>query len=198
MRFCPALSTNSPGGRVSFILSAEEDGALVQRCLAGDTAAFRPLVERYERLLFTVALRMLGNHADATDAAQEAFVRAYQKLNTYDCGHKFFSWLYRILINECLNVKRARRPLVPIGAAVQSADDPQRAARQSELRKCVQSALLRLPRAYREVIVLRHFGELSYADIAALLGVPEKTVKSRLYSARQQLGTLLLGWEGER
>jgi RNA polymerase sigma-70 factor, ECF subfamily len=179
---------------VSFGVGVDDDLALVQRCLAGDPAAFRPLVERYERVLFTVALRMLGDPDEATDAAQDAFVRAYQKLGSFDQGHKFFSWLYRILVNECLNVRRSRRPLVPADETLVGPDNPHRSAEQAELRAAVQVALLQLSAPYREVVVLRHFAGLSYQEMAETLDVPEKTVKSRLYSARQRLGEILLGW----
>lgn len=183
---------------MSFEVWADDDRVFVERCLRGDTAAFRPLVERYQKLLFTVALRMLGDYAEATDAAQTAFTRAYEHLASYDRRHRFFSWLYRILVNECLNLRRSRRPLDPIDPALAGADDPHLGVRRAELRATVQSALLRLPRRNREVVVLRHFADMSYHEIAEVLGVPEKTVKSRLYTARQQLGEMLLGWKDER
>jgi RNA polymerase sigma-70 factor (ECF subfamily) len=175
-------------------VSADDDTALVERCLGGDTSAFRPLVERYQKVLFTVALRMLGDHADASDAAQTAFVRAYEKLGTYDRSHKFFSWLYRILLNECLNMRRSRRRLERIDPTAAAADNPHEAAQAAETRAKVQAALVQLPKAYREVVVLRHFAGLSYQEMAETLAIPEKTVKSRLYTARQRLGELLLGW----
>ncbi len=180
---------------MSFTVGEDDDIVLVERCLGGDTAAFRPLVERYQRVLLTVAARMLGDADEAADAAQNAFVHAYQKLQTFDRRHKFFSWLYRILVNECLNVKRSRQPLEPLGADLATRDDPLRDAEQAELRANVQAALLRLPAPYREVVVLRHYAGLSYVEIAETLGVPEKTVKSRLYSARQHLGEDLLSWK---
>ena len=180
---------------MSLTAGEDDDIVLVERCLGGDTAAFRPLVERYQRVLFTVAVRMLGDGDEAADATQSAFVHAYQKLRTFDHGHKFFSWLYRILVNECLNVRRSRHPQEPLNAGLATREDPHRDAEQAELRADVQAALLRLPSAYREVVVLRHYAGLSYVEIAAALGVPEKTVKSRLYSARQRLGEDLLSWK---
>ena len=182
---------------MSFELGEDDDRRVVERCLGGDTAAFQTLVERYQRVLFTVAVRMLGDADQAADAAQEAFVRAYRKLQTYDRGHKFFSWLYRILVNECLNVRRARRVLEPLDAGLPAADDPHRGAERAELKANVLAALRRLSPAYREVIVLRHYGGLSYLEMAEALGVPEKTVKSRLYSARQLLGEDLFNWKRE-
>jgi RNA polymerase sigma-70 factor (ECF subfamily) len=182
---------------VSFELGADDDLDCVGRCLRGDTAAFRPLVERYQRLLYTVALRLLGDREEATDAAQTAFVRAYQKLRTFDQRHKFFSWLYRILVNECLNVRRTWGRFEPIDPALVAHDDPAAGVEQAELRQAVQAALLQLPVAQREVIVLRHYAGFSYHEMAETLHVPEKTIKSRLHAARQRLGELLLGW-GER
>ena len=182
---------------MSFQLGADDDLDCVERCLRGETAAFRPLVERYQRLLFTVALRMLGDREEAADAAQTAFVRAYQKLQTFDRRHKFFSWLYRILVNECLNVRRNLGRFDPVSPALVASDDPAAGVGEAELRAAVQSALLKLPAAQREVVVLRHYADLSYHEMAEVLHVPQKTVKSRLYEARQRLGELLLGW-GER
>jgi RNA polymerase sigma-70 factor (ECF subfamily) len=180
------------------MVSADDDSLLVAQCLAGDTSAFRPLVERYQRVLFTVALRMLGDYDEATDAAQSAFVRAFERLATYDRTHKFFSWLYRILVNECLNLQRARRGREPLDPGMAGTDNPLESLQASERRARVKMAVARLPRAQREVIVLRHFAELSYQEIAELTDLPEKTVKSRLYDARQQLGRTLLGWDQER
>ncbi len=183
---------------MSLMVGEDDDDALVERCLGGDTAAFRPLVERHQRVLFAVAARLLGDRDEAADAVQNAFVRAYRKLRTFDRRHKFFSWVYRILVNECLNVRRTRRVLEPLDPRLATREDPHRDAEQAELRADVQAALLRLPPIYREVVVLRHYASLSYLDIAAILGVPEKTVKSRLYSARQRLGEELLSWKKAR
>lgn len=183
---------------MSFQTRDNDDCLLVARCLAGESAAFRPLVERYQRLLFSVALRMLGDREEATDAAQDAFVRAYEKLASYDRNHKFFSWLYRILVNECLNVRRARRVQVPLDPDLTAPDSPLEALETAERRARVQAAVASLPREQREVVVLRHFADLSYRGIADVLELPEQTVKSRLYDARQQLGRVLLGWGIER
>lgn len=172
------------------------DGAdeieLVRRCVAGDADAFEPLVARYERPIFNVALRMVGDHEDARDLTQTTFVNAFEKLRSYDSRHRFFSWIYRIAINECLNFRARRRsgealdPMLPSPGR-----DPEHAAAASELEVRIQAALLELPAPQRLVVVLRHFMDLSYGEISAVLLVPEKTVKSRLYSARERLGAIL-------
>jgi RNA polymerase sigma-70 factor, ECF subfamily len=171
-----------------------EDEQAVARCLDGDTAAFAGLVERYERVLFSVALRMLGDTEDARDATQDAFIKVYQRLGDYRPEHRFFSWIYRILTNECLNALRARRPQereIPDLAITSGALE---ALELDERRRAVQAAITALPRDYRDVLILRHFAELSYEEVADTLAIPVKTVKSRLYTARQRLGERLLGW----
>lgn len=169
-----------------------DDGALVTRALGGDTTAFEVLVAKYERVLFRVALRMLGETEDARDATQAAFVSAYRKLSSFDRNLRFFSWLYRILLNECLNARRDRRHHEAITPELVLAGSPVDALEASERRRRVQQALLALPHDYRAVVVLRHFAELGYEEIAATLGIPAKTVKSRLYTARQRLSELLV------
>jgi RNA polymerase sigma-70 factor (ECF subfamily) len=169
-----------------------DDAALVGRCLQGDQNAFRSLVERYHGPLYRLAARMLGNSEDAKDATQDAFVSAYEHLASYDPRHRFFSWIYRILVNDCLNVLRARRPVETLDPLLAGDDDPFSRVESGEMRDRVRTALLRLTDEQREVILLRHFAELSYREIADATDVPEKTVKSRLFAARQRLGELLL------
>lgn len=171
-----------------------DDAAIVEQCLSGETAAFEALVARYQGVLYTVAVRMLGNREEARDATQNAFVKAFERLGTYDPSYRFFSWIYRILANDCLNTIRARKAEEPVTPDLPLSAVPIDRLEQDQRRTAVQAALQRLSPDYREVIVLRHFADLSYDEIAATLGIPAKTVKSRLYSARQQLGTLLLGW----
>lgn len=190
-------STNFSSVGVYFSQDAE-DHALVTRCLAGDTAAFEPIVERYQRVLFTVALRMLGDSEQAADATQNAFVSAYSKLATFDPERRFFSWIYRVLVNECLNDRRGRREYEPLSPELATSGTPADLLEASERRRSVQAAVLALPTEYREVVILRHFTGLSYDEIADALGLPAKTVKSRLHTARQRLGQMLLGWEARK
>jgi len=165
---------------------------LVRRCLAGEADAFEPLVVRYQRPIFNVALRMVGDYEDARDLTQTTFVKAFEKLRSYDSQQRFFSWIYRIAINECLNFRARRKPAEALDPMVPSGGrDPEHAAAASELEVRIQAALLELPAAQRLVVVLRHFMDLSYGEMSAVLQIPEKTVKSRLYSARERLGSIL-------
>ena len=169
-----------------------DDAELVNRCLSGDQLAFEPLVARYQKVLFNVALRMVGNYEDARDIAQTAFVKVFEKLDTYDPKYRFFSWIYRIMMNESLNHLQRRRIHEPLDLNLSSTSDPQQDALALERSDLVRSALLKLPPDDREVLILRHYMELSYGEMSDALGIPEKTVKSRLYTARQRLANLLV------
>jgi RNA polymerase sigma-70 factor (ECF subfamily) len=174
-----------------------DDAAVVTRCLAGEQNAYEAIVSRYQRGLFNVAFRMLGNYEDARDATQTAFVKAYEHLDSFDPNQRFFTWLFRILKNECLNILRARRPSEPVSLDLPAGRgvDP---VEVRERHRAVQAALLTLSMEYREVVVLRHFTDLSYEEIAVTLGIPATKVKSRLYTARQQLGDILVEWRVAR
>ncbi len=191
VRFGP-LSTNFSSPAV-YLDQSLDDALAVRRCLDGDGAAFAALVTRYQPVLFNVALRMLGNEEDARDAAQNAFVKAYEKLGTYDADRRFFSWIYRILTNECLNLRR-RPAMSLVGEDTADRRGTTDAVEAAERRRDVKRAILSLSPDYREVIVLRHFALLSYDEMSDAIGVPLKTVKSRLYSARQQLASALAVW----
>ena len=171
----------------------DEDAVLIQRCLAGDTAAFEPLVVRYHRPLFNLAARLLGSRDDALDSTQTAFLKAFEHLRSFDQRQKFFSWIYQILRNECLNTLRSRRPSTSLPENLVASGSPADAIDRKQQEAAVQSALMSLSNDQREVVLLRHFTELSYDEIAVTTGVPVKTVKSRLYSARQRLAVLLAG-----
>ena len=179
-----------------YFQESADDAALVRRCLEGETAAFEALVAEYQRLVFTVALRMLGDYEDARDATQTTFVKAFEKLASYEPQYRFFSWMYRILVNECLNVRRGRHPADELSAEQPSDRQTADTVEAAERRRDVRAALLELPVHYREVIVLRHFAQMSYEEMSVTLGVPVKTVKSRLHTARMQLTGRLSAWAG--
>lgn len=174
-----------------YLATDADDLVVVRRCLAGDRDAFQPIVERYHRVLFNVAFRILGNREEASDATQDAFVKIYQTLPRFDQNRRFYSWMYRILVNECLNAKRARRPSEPLGADLVAEGSPAATLESAQQRGRVHAAILSLSPEYRAVIALRHFAAMSYEDMSVALNVPVKTVRSRLYSARQRLAAHL-------
>jgi RNA polymerase sigma-70 factor, ECF subfamily len=173
------------------MVDGDPDAELVARCLRGDLEAFEPLVLRYQRALFNVAWRMLGDREDARDVVQGAFIKAWEKLASFDPQYRFFSWIYRIVVNESLNLRDRRPDLQALDAEVPAPGGPEQRLQDRERSDCLQAALLQLAEGDRQVIVLRHFAELSYAEIGEALGLAEKTVKSRLHEARQRLGRAL-------
>lgn len=161
------------------------DWTLVQRCLTGETEAFGLLIDRYQKVLFNLALRMTGNPEDARDLTQTAFMKAYEKLGTFRPDCSFFSWLFRIGINESLNFLKRRRPVTGLEEHLPSAEKSAEEIFQSrEVAAKVQTVLMGLAPKYRILIVLRHFQNLGYEEIASVTGVSVDKVKSRLFMAR--------------
>lgn len=170
-------------------MSEEElDRIAVERCLNGDLDAFGTLIDRYERPVFNVVLHMVGDPEDAREVCQQAFMKVYEHLSSYDPKRKFFSWMYRVAINESINHLKSRRPHEPLS---EKFEDPlsNPAEKFEELEKWIHlhEAIMNLDPNYRAVIILRHFLHLSYREVTGVLNVPEKTVKSRLFTARQLL-----------
>jgi len=174
-----------------------DEQALAELAKAGDDRSFTKLVELYERVIFNLAFRMTNDREDARDIAQTVFVKAFQNLRSFDPRHRFFSWLYRIGVNECLNHRaRSRRyeELDPDLMSDEEGGDAEERAGTVLRSEAIEGSLMMLPVDYRTVIILRHFLELNQAEMAQILGVPEKTVKSRLHTARQ----LMAGHLGRR
>jgi RNA polymerase sigma-70 factor (ECF subfamily) len=175
-----------------------EDAQLVERSRHGDTDAYAQLVTRYQALAARTAYVITGSDADAEDAAQEGFVKAYYALDRFRSGAPFRPWLLRIVANEAINRRKAagRRPTVELSVALDrpSADtalSPEGAALASERRGVVLDALRRMREEDRLVIAYRYFFDLSEADMAEALGVARGTVKSRLSRALARLRELM-------
>jgi RNA polymerase sigma-70 factor (ECF subfamily) len=172
----------------------ESDEALVHRCRGGDSGAFRILIARYERPLYNAAYRVLGNADDARDVTQVAFMEVAERVALYDPSHRFFSWLYRIALNAALNLLRRNsreEPLLGREPGKLESVDPESSAAESELSCRIQRALMQMSEDHRVVLTLRHFSDCSYREIGLILEIEEKTVKSRLFEARQRLRELL-------
>jgi RNA polymerase sigma-70 factor, ECF subfamily len=166
---------------------------LVRHCREGDRAACEQLVVRYQKPVFNAALRMLRNAEDARDVAQTTFLKAFEHLADYDPTRKFYSWIYRIAVNEALDTLGSRKAFEQIsGDEADETPGPERQAESEQMSRAIQDALMQIKPEHRAVIVLRHFMHLSYQDMGDILTLPEKTVKSRLYEARQLLRDWLL------
>lgn len=165
-----------------------DDTELVRRTLSGERRAFGILVDRYQSPVYGLALRMIGDRDEAEDVAQATFLKAFEKLGTYDTRYKFFSWLYRIAHNEAVNAALRRGRVERLGDEVASSDGPDD---RIDIQDILEAALQELSMDHRSVLVLKHLEGMSYEEVAAVLGIPEKTVKSRLFSARMTLRDVL-------
>jgi RNA polymerase sigma-70 factor (ECF subfamily) len=173
-------------------MTRDRDAMLVEACLSGDPAAFGALVDSYEGKLYNVALQITRSRDDAMDVTQSAFVKAYEKLHTFDPSYRFFSWIYRIAINEALNHARRKGPVTGLDLdSLLGPDDPEQASSDHETRRLLYQAVGELSPEHRTVVVLKHLEGLSYRETAEVLGISEKKVKSRLFTARQKLRALL-------
>jgi RNA polymerase sigma-70 factor (ECF subfamily) len=172
---------------------AEPDAALVARCLQGDFEAFGELVRRHEKALYNGALRIVRNSDDAKDIVQGVFVKAYEKLPSYDPERKFFSWVYRMMVNASLNWIEARRRQSTLDPDLPShGESPESQFLRGEEARHIEAALERLKPEHRLAVVLKYFGELSYDELSYVLDLPAKTVKSRLYEARRLLAAYMI------
>jgi RNA polymerase sigma-70 factor (ECF subfamily) len=165
----------------------EQDRALVRQYLDGDRKAAGSLVDRYQKTVFNIALRMLGNVQDAEDVTQTVFGNAFASIDSYDPKYRFFSWIYRMTVNESLNQLKRRKPMITLD---DRSDLPARGVPTEnavEAEDLVTKALMDLQPDDRAVVVLQHFRALSYSEIAEVLGIPVITVKSRLFTARERM-----------
>ena len=173
------------------------DRSLVNRTLAGNPQAFGELVQRYQNSVFNVCYRLLGERLEAEDLTQDAFIRAYQRLSTYDTAREFGPWMRRLAANLCYNhLKKKRFDQTLLDDEFESPEndvgaDPESTTEKREQRESIRAALLKLPPHYRIVLELRHFQMLRYDEMAIELGLPVNTVKSHLFRGRKQLATLL-------
>jgi RNA polymerase sigma-70 factor (ECF subfamily) len=179
-------------------MPGNEDAILVEKALAGDSSAFETLFKKCERQVHALVLRIVRDPDDAQDIVQAVFTKAFEKLHTYDPKYQFFSWVYRIGLNESLNHTRRRRPMEEYESGVSAiyTGTPERDFRDTELAAHVGEAIKQLKMDYRLVLVLKHYHDFSYQEMSEILEVPEKTVKSRLFTARQQLKEILEKTQG--
>jgi RNA polymerase sigma-70 factor (ECF subfamily) len=183
---------------------AEEDRALIARAQAGDMAAFRHLVERHQRRAFAVALALVRDENDARELVQDAFLRVFKSLSSFQGGSSFFTWLYRIITNLSIDlIRKPGRQTTDLEEARLDMDDgpeqdlpflsrfdgadPVDVVRRREIAERLRAALDALPSYHRAVVVMRELDGLSYEEMAQAMGVSKGTIMSRLFHARQKL-----------
>ena len=198
------------GGSAREALTSPSDADVIARARKGDHDAFRVLVERYQERAYGLALRVLRDEEWARDVVQEGFIKVYRSLDRFEGRSSFYTWLYRIVMNLCLDAKRSDRSsrhvewdeTAPLEADPASADavsavhqeftGPAGSLERAELRGFVARAIEQLPDDARQTLVLREVEGLSYAEIAECLGVPKGTVMSRLHHARRRVREILV------
>jgi RNA polymerase sigma-70 factor (ECF subfamily) len=177
----------------------EDDKSLIDACRAGNTEAFGVLVTRYQDRLYPTIFRLTGCADEARDLLQDAFLRAFEKLDRFQGESSFYTWIYRIAVNLALSGRRRRRPLLrlnrdsgsgsaPIEPVYDPAEsDPSAPLQRAERDRMIQDALNALATDHRAVVVMKEFDGLQYEEIAAMLEIPIGTVRSRLHRARCEL-----------
>lgn len=173
------------------------DRDLVLRTRRGEVEAFGKVVKRYQQSVYNVCYRMLGERMEAEDLAQESFIRAYERLETFDVERPFGPWIRKVAANSCLNHIQAQKPESyeldeeRDRSPAAEGEEPESHLQDSEAAHEVQQAILSLPPHHRAVIELRHYQDMSYSEIAETLQLPISDVKSHLFRARRRLATLL-------
>jgi RNA polymerase sigma-70 factor (ECF subfamily) len=192
----------------------ETDAQLVASALAGSQEAFRDLVLRFERPVYSLIVRMINDPATAEDLAQEVFVKAYRSLRTYDASRKLSSWLFKIAHNTTIDHLRRHTPdTVSLEAppdeegrgglaavlSAESVENPAAAAERRDMARSLERAISRLRSEYREAVVLFYVEGASYQEICDVTGLPLGTVKTNLHRARKELAVEMaaLGWGSE-
>ena len=184
---------------------SDREKILLQKSKAGDISAFEELIEGYQKKIFNIAFRIVGNYDDANDLAQEVLIRIYRSIGNFKEQSSFSTWIYRITTNVCLDDirKRKNKKVVSLDEEIKVEDGemqrqivssdplPEDTAEREELRELVNGAIQSLSEEHRVVIVLRDLQGFSYEEISAILKCPEGTVKSRINRARQALKNVL-------
>jgi RNA polymerase sigma-70 factor (ECF subfamily) len=179
------------------MFGCHDDAGLVEACRSGNTEAFGVLVSRYQDRLYPTVYRLTGCAEEAHDLLQDAFLRAFEKLDLFQGESSFYTWVYRIAVNLALSNRRRRRPVLRLqndrgGPDIEppydaAESDPSAPMERAELARSVQNALSELAPDHRAVVVMKVFDGLHYDQIASILGIPVGTVRSRLHRARCDL-----------
>jgi RNA polymerase sigma-70 factor (ECF subfamily) len=171
----------------------ESERELLEKSRQGDIDSWGKIVTRYKQAVFGVALHILGRPADAEDAAQDAFIRAYQSLHTFDMERKFSTWIFTVTANICKNKLRRDKFFSPLKhiSKVVGGEDPAKTAARDERHQLLRAALQELDESYRMPLVLRFYQDMDYKEIAEVLSLPEGTVKTRLHRGKLELKKIL-------
>lgn len=189
------LVASSSEARAARHASRADDELLVLACQRGEREAFSGLVERYQRDVYRLCYRYVNNHHDASDMAQEAFLKAFRALQSFRGDSSFSTWLYRIAVNTCLNFRQARRPgQEPLSESIPDLAPPvAERIEEGERAAQVRAAVARLPEKQRATLILKLYHDLTHEEVARILGSSVGTVKANLFHALNNLRKALAG-----
>ena len=165
----------------------KDDNELVYEVIHGNISSFEALIDRYQKTIFNMMLRMVGDFETAKDITQDVFVKAFEKMGSFDFRFRFFSWIYRIAVNEALNWNRKRHPTVRYEEVETMLADSPVSNENEEKTKLLHRELRKLEADYRILILLKYYCGLSYEEITETTRIPVNKVRSRLFIAREQL-----------
>ncbi|MCK9219933.1 MAG: RNA polymerase sigma factor [Bacteroidales bacterium] len=170
----------------------KDDNELVYEVIKGSISSFEVLIDRYQKTIFNMVLKMVGNVEVARDLTQDIFVKAFEKLGSFNFKYRFFSWIYRIAINETINWIKAKHPVENLKMVETiPAEEPDNLFQEQQSKR-LHAGLRVLQGEYRMLLLLKYYCGLSYEEIAETTKIPVKKVKSRLFIAREQLHKILI------
>jgi RNA polymerase sigma-70 factor (ECF subfamily) len=193
-RGSPAIVMRAEAREAAVVLPPDADVRLLERCRQGDMGAFEAVFRKYQPYVYNISLGMLGNSDDASDVTQETFLRIHRSLPRFRGDASFSTWVYRVTVNLCISELRRRSRgrlqyfdelALPDEEEQDPHPSPEEAAQSEEDRRLVHQILRTLPPDYRAIMVLRHFQQLAYEEIAGVLQITLSQVKTRLFRARR-------------
>jgi len=170
----------------------KDDNELVYEVIHGHISSFEILIERYQKTIFNMVLRMVNDEETARDLTQDIFIKAFEKMGSFNFKYRFFSWIYRIACNETINYLKSKRRFEGLKLAEVVTDDAYPGMLSTGKSKKLRLCLRQLRADFRLLILLKYFFGLSYEEMAEVLKIPEKKIKARLFTAREQLREMLL------
>lgn len=170
----------------------KDDNELVYEVIHGSISSFELLIDRYQKTIFNILFRMVHDEETAKDLTQDVFIKAFEKMGSFNFNYRFFSWIYRIACNQAINHLKSKRRFEVLNLAEMTAEDKANGKLSTEKSKKLQLSLRQLRADFRLLILLKYFFGLSYEEISEVLELSEKKVKARLYTAREQLREALI------
>mgnify|MGYP000858754250 CR=1 FL=1 len=162
-----------------------DDNELVMQTLNGNRFTFGMLIDRYQQTIFNIMLRLTGDYETARDLTQDVFIKAWEKLGSFKCKYRFYSWIYRIAINEAINFNRKKKSIKPVEKPLTANEEFEENSDEYHEMTLLYAEIQQLKMDYRVLVVLKYFCDLSYEEMAEVTKTSVKKVRSRLFSARE-------------